>query len=1193
MKNNFTAVCFLFWTVLSRGQNLEFRDDFSRYSNGVPPAAIWESLTGKWLVQDKQLVPGSLDGGCAFRQVPELDSFDYSAQVVIPKRISPSGWATAGAAMFLDQNNHWRLNLVEGPDNNHYVEFGETLDGKWQAQNEGSTKLSRNASEFTHGKWEYGKTYSMRIKLSPQDIYGEVKEADDGHTIAKFRYLWDNKDGVKFGRPGFSANGLSMACNSVAVSAPRPGESGARTVVENGQAGRVAVVKDFPGANAAVLNSLAERLRQAGYGVTLIAVEDFASTGTFSAMDFDYVVLAGTRYFPMTAKNNFLRFLRSGGHCVVLGGNIFEESLVRLTDHWCSQDEFERVLAETKPDIQILDPAKDPGQRWSQGADVPQSKTKTGMDSDSDGKCVRFDINEFNNWATFSQVIPPFQSGQTLLCFRAKGDAATPQITVEIDEKDGSRWIAVADIKPEWDAYVLAPERFAPWESKAIGKHALTPGNAARISFGIAKGFTPRVAKGKHSFWIGTVGTASNRLGQIDFSQKVALNFFYDYEPYRLTDVVSVGKSQGNNVTPQIAPIKGGYGGLSAVGFAYPNESKFIPLLSTFDKYGRDRGWAGGMLVNYAGSYRGSSWIFSGITNQDFYTQPAVLDTLVGAMKAVKGDLPQQLQNEEARGKTARLPVNAPAPHGFIHLSADGKHFIYPNGRRFFMSGCNYVGPFDRCGGRMWKDDYFDVAAVEEDFRKSHEAGLNCMRYWVSGIDKDIQNGDFRKVEAIKECARKYGVYLLLHLPGTSYPTVEEMVASHKAIAGAFKDEPMVLGYDLRNEPFLGTVASLQYPASLKPPVLTQDLRQLDAGLLSQKYVNEIEAQRPNWLRLSQAIKGREAENAVAAILLWGQYAKAHNIDSASFPGIVDRLPEDKQFKNTIAVVNDSFARWMELQIKAIRSVDTNHLITVGYDKVFSCLPANRQLDFISQHVYVRPNSLTNVLENITTLDRLAAVWPAKPVTLGEFGYSTGMPMAQGDLDRYTASVGEMIHYLYAFSKNYDGVKKWMLNDWPYKIMIHYGDWNKGDATRRYEERFGLYYYDGTPAGRPKPIVHALRFFGDYIRDLNPSGELAIVPAGLDIGAGYVYRNNHALFAGNTTFSSPNLEFTADHPANVMLVWNKDELQIMASADARVKLVPAGFGNYGTNVTGTYGALKREGNTLQIDMLEGERLHIR
>ena len=82
--------------------------------------------------------------------------------------------------------------------------------------------------------------------------------------------------------------------------------------------------------------------------------------------------------------------------------------------------------------------------------------------------------------------------------------------------------------------------------------------------------------------------------------------------------------------------------------------------------------------------------------------------------------------------------------------------------------------------------------------------------------------------------------------------------------------------------------------------------------------------------------------------------------------------------------------------------------------------------------------------------------------------------MANGYLDRYTASVGEMIHYLYAFTKNYDGVKKWMLIDWPYKIMQHYGDWNKGDVTRVYEERFGLYYYDGTPAGRPKPIVHAL-----------------------------------------------------------------------------------------------------------------------
>ena len=205
--------------------------------------------------------------------------------------------------------------------------------------------------------------------------------------------------------------------------------------------------------------------------------------------------------------------------------------------------------------------------------------------------------------------------------------------------------------------------------------------------------------------------------------------------------------------------------------------------------------------------------------------------------------------------------------------------------------------------------------------------------------------------------------------------------------------------------------------------------------------------------------------------------------------------------------------------------MDTNHLITVGYDTAFAALPSNRQLDFVSHHV-MPPAWFAGRAGEPDHARPARRSWPDKPITLGEFGYSTGIPLANGYLDRYTASVGEMIHYLYAFTKDYDGVKKWMLNDWPYKIMQHYGDWNQGDVTRVYEERFGLYYYDGTPAGRPKPIVHALRFVGEHIAGLAPSGTLEIVPAPLSIGAGYVYKNKQALFIGNTAYTAAGLSFS-------------------------------------------------------------------
>ncbi len=163
-----------------------------------------------------------------------------------------------------------------------------------------------------------------------------------------------------------------------------------------------------------------------------------------------------------------------------------------------------------------------------------------------------------------------------------------------------------------------------------------------------------------------------------------------------------------------------------------------------------------------------------------------------------------------------------------------------------------------------------------------------------------------------------------------------------------------------------------------------------------------------------------------------------------------------KGWETLVETVDASLDRWLKVQIAAIREVDRNHLITVGHNTALTVLPANQQLDFVSEHIYARPYSYANVMENLTTLDRLAKRWPDRPITLGEFGYSNGIKLSDGYLDDQTSAVGEMTHYLYALAHGYDGVKKWMLCDWPLAIMKRYGDWDRGLETRIYDERFGL-----------------------------------------------------------------------------------------------------------------------------------------
>ncbi len=601
--------------------------------------------------------------------------------------------------------------------------------------------------------------------------------------------------------------------------------------------------------------------------------------------------------------------------------------------------------------------------------------------------------------------------------------------------------------------------------------------------------------------------------------------------------------------------MAGEFAGWSAVGFAFPNESVFVPLAEAQDAAARSLGWAAGALLNHRGAYRNSAWLLFGMQTPGFYRDPAFLAALPKLLDQVRSpERFQELRQAEQTERLASLPLTTPPPHaGFIRRSDDGRHLVYPDGRRFFMIGCNYVGGFARCGGRMWADGYFDAREVEEDFRKANAAGLNVMRYWLQGtLDEDIRQGRMEKVDTIRECARRYEVYLLLDLPGTGYATEQAMRDSHRRIAQAFRDEPMVLGYDLRNEPYVTTLGGIQYTAN-PPPVQTVDLAATYPGLVDMAKVDAWVKERPWWLHLPSWVQGEAARRVTVANLLWGRYTEEFGLRSSTVVGLTGTVPTGR-WQPLVDVVDQSLDRWLKTQVTAIREVDANHLITVGHNTALTILPANAQLDFVSEHIYARPYTYELVQENFTTLDRLRARWPDRPITLGEFGYSNGIALRDGYLDPYTSSVGEMIHYLYAYANDYDGCKKWMLVDWPMAVMQHYGDWNRGQVTRTYEERFGLFSYDGTRKGRPKPIVSALRFLRGVIERNAPAGTLEVTHDKNPIGTGYVYRTTGTVLVGGRQADLPELRFQCGETTNLMLAWDTKGLRLETTADVTVEI---------------------------------------
>ena len=154
--------------------------------------------------------------------------------------------------------------------------------------------------------------------------------------------------------------------------------------------------------------------------------------------------------------------------------------------------------------------------------------------------------------------------------------------------------------------------------------------------------------------------------------------------------------------------------------------------------------------------------------------------------------------------------------------------------------------------------------------------------------------------------------------------------------------------------------------------------------------------------------------------------------------------------------------------------------------------------------------------------------------------------------------------------------------------------WAAGMLRQR---RFGMFWPDGTPEGRPKPIAHATRFLRVCVDAGLTGGRLELRPDPNPIGTGYVFRGENVLFVGGTDYRSGELAFKSSRPVNVMVRWAEQELTLLATADAAVSLairhlVP-NLRPETVSVTGRFAERSVENGGLRLHLLEGEAVRIR
>lgn len=341
------------------------------------------------------------------------------------------------------------------------------------------------------------------------------------------------------------------------------------------------------------------------------------------------------------------------------------------------------------------------------------------------------------------------------------------------------------------------------------------------------------------------------------------------------------------------------------------------------------------------------------------------------------------------------------------------------------------------------------------------------------------------------------------------------------------------------------------------------------------------------------------------------------------------------RFQPVISDVTAIYTTWLKWRIEAVRSVSKEFLLTVGFNNIFSMLPAvNALLDFQSHHVYpTEQRESSDGLKNyclhnfsaskhyLTAFDRLRHSVASKPgpVTYGEFGSSTGdwfrSTLSQPNSKRSflsfrTQALYDTAVFAYSFASGADGALHWRLNDHPLPFAIsqstYIGDDSLPAVHFKYlsEGRFGLVWYDGTASGRPKPLAMSMSFIGPYLSahiDTYDqyhfmSHDSAVSPIHLE----WNMSGPSFLALGASSADSPGLSFVSDDPDGVVLFANwsaaASTITMFAASDVRVRLSPTqllppvALPPKRAAVVGKHGGADVEGAALVIQLLQGEQV---
>jgi hypothetical protein len=384
---------------------------------------------------------------------------------------------------------------------------------------------------------------------------------------------------------------------------------------------------DLPASCARSLpQTIAAVLRAAGLQTHLVSADELADPNVFNMSRFDLLVLPDGPTFPAAARPATIAFLRNGGSFLSMGGYAFNHLVRKVDGRWLDELQFaQRQIADAlRPGRSLL---RDGG--FEQSDPPIGGSARDGAWRRSTPRCL-LAIDGAKEGRRCAQVSV---SGDVFLSEVPCQPGRTYRIT---------GWMRTRAVTGSGMAFMAVYEHDAAGELVEFRDFAIARGTTNWQQF--TYDFTPppqskrlRIPLGLYEA-NGTAWFDDIRLGDITGLDYRPMNTATGkpadgllVEPtqigvfdasFPLKRACSIRTAPMQHVVSRAVELSGDFQGWAASGVIGNDNARWIPLLAAYDRFGRPRGAAGALVVNYDGLYSGSCWAYFGVANADLFRDP-------------------------------------------------------------------------------------------------------------------------------------------------------------------------------------------------------------------------------------------------------------------------------------------------------------------------------------------------------------------------------------------------------------------------------------------------------------------------------------------------------------------------------------------------------------------------------------------